>query len=331
MSENLDTTAADGDGIVDADFEDESAKDNSISALFAGFDEKAGEALEVVAQQAPAAVTAMQANLDPDKLPGRVALISIDCDDTPSMKNLLNPTDPFDRYRATLMGIDLLLSTVASKIGDEPVKVLGSVSMLNGGLVFPYTDIAEVPSFGTPGDDNSYDKAIMRWPLHGSTAWFDRYSEKLAATATQIVELESYAKQVYGLVGTFVDGADLSSKLKINELRSMIEGYRKMKSVIPFAIYGGPLPKPGDKDYDYVLQNVNNDMDFMHIPRHSEFRQGDLETMVRGIFLTAGFDPTMIFLPGQDMKALVATFLTLSKLMITLSKAQLPSNLTLPR
>jgi hypothetical protein len=333
MGENPTTTVTTGP-VVDTDEQPvvaAAATDDYASLLDAGFDEDAAAEIRDTKVAAPEAVAEMQTGLRPDELAQRVALFRLRVDNTASMSDI---------FTLALMAHDRALDTIQRVTDSEPVDVLGSASLMNGQdtLLYPYTRLASIPRFGTAGDVFSYNEAARRLPLHGMTAWFDLFAQDLAGTAEQMATLEDSNKTVYGMVGLLTDGFDnASNQQTISGLAKMVRGYRRMKTLVPFVIYVGDMPAEGGTNYEYERQNVRNRIDAMRRRdfdgdgieiNDTELYSASLEELVRVMFTSAGFDPTMVFMPGQDPRAIVQAFVTVSKLMASVSKGQMPEGLT---
>lgn len=313
------------DPIVDNDVTDAAATADPFAALLdAGFDAEAADVLEQTAAAAPAVVAAIQTDLRPDQLAQRVALNCLLIDNTGSMAEEVRIGDQtVTVIRMATMAHDRALDTVQGITANEPVDVLTSASWLNpddcgSTLIYPYVRIERAPRFGTEADPY----------LSGMTAWYDRYAEMLAATAAQMADLEVHNKTVYGMVGLLTDGFDNDShQHDIGQLAKAVRGFRRMKTFVPYVIYTGAMPQQGTYEYSDARSLVSGRLSYMGID-DLELRDADLETLVRRIFTEAGFDQKMVFMPGQDPRAIVQAFVTVSKLMVNVSRGQMPQGLT---
>lgn len=306
------------------------ATDDFEALLNAGFDEEAAAEIRDTKAAAPEAVAEMQTGLRPDELGQRVALFRLRVDNTQSMSDI---------FTLALMAHDRALDTIQRVTEPEPVDVLGSASLMNGHdtLLYPYTRLSDIRRFGINGDPASYTEAARRLPLHGMTAWFDLFAQDLTGTAEQMTTLEESNKTVYGMVGLLTDGFDNASHQQtISGLGKMVKGYRRMKTLVPFVIYVGSMPAEGDLNYERERMDVMNrlrdmrrrDYDGAIAVDDSELYSASLEELVRVMFTSAGFDPAMVFMPGQDPRAIVQAFVTVSKLMASVSQGQMPDGLT---
>lgn len=312
------------------DAEPQAPEDFDAAAVFASFVEddapadvkqeakEAGEILKDVTTSSARVIRATQSTLDPSTLKGRVALSKVRMDNTASMGQL---------YRIALQSHDLMLDEIARRTTDEPVQLLVSTSLLNpsgdapDSLVYGYTPIETAPRFGTPGNNASYGVAEGNYPMAGLTGWRDAFAEDLAATAQQVSDLEAAGKTVYGMIGLMTDGLDNASIMRADELAKLIRSYRRMGNVAPYAVYCGPMPKPGEPGYEAARQQV------LHGLRHDgsfdpELENASLEQIIRGLFAAHGFDPKLVFLPGDDMKELLKAIVEVSKLMVTVSQGK---------
>jgi len=291
--------------------------DPAMAALLdAGFDDAAADEIKKTTEANPAVTDKIKTGINPDTLSQRVALDAKLFDNTGSMVNIV---------RLAAAAHDRALDTVQKVTVDEPVDVLATAMWLNpydgdkAGVIYSYTPVGNAPRFGSTG---------IR--LLGLTAWYDRYADLLAGTAAQAADLEGYNKTVYGMVGLVTDGFDNDSTVHDPEsLAKIVRSYRRMKTFVPYAIYVGEMPTPGSYNYDTERSTTLRRLRAMSVDTNDvELRDADLETLVRRIFTSCGFDPKMVFMPGQDMRRIVAVFVAVSKLMASVSQGQMPEGLT---
>lgn len=291
--------------------------DPEIAALLeTGFDKEGAEGLKMATDANPVVADKMKTSLEPDSLAQRVALNATLFDNTPSMRTLI---------RLAAGAHDKSLETIERVTKDEPVDVLATALWLNAypgdaaGVIYPYTPVAAAPRLAS--------RVIE---LHGMTAWYDRYADLLAGTAAQAAELETHNKTVYGMAGLVTDGFDNDSRVQDPAtLAKIVRSYRRLKTFVPYAIYVGAMPAPGSQDYNVEVSVTKRRLRDMDVDTFDpELAGASLETLVRRIFTTCGFDPKMVFMPGQDMREIVAAFVTVSKLMASVSQGQMPEGLT---
>lgn len=305
--------------------------DDLAGLVEAGFEEDAAGEMTRTVQAAPAVIANMQTTINPADLRARVALLRLRLDNTPSMANL---------FALALMAHDRALDTVARITKNEPVDVLASASLFNARwgsedpLVYAYTRLADARRFGVANDTASYNQAVTELPLCGSTAWFDLFAQDLAATAEQMATLEAANKTVYGMVGAVLDGLDNSSTVHtITSLAKVIRSFRRMKTILPFVIYAGNLPQVGEPSYELERGQMQRYLQYLRGSSDAEFSLSELadatlEDMVRAMFTAAGFDPKLVFMPGQEPRAIVQAFVSVSKMMASVSVGRMPEGLT---
>lgn len=284
----------------------------------AGFDEEAAEEIQRTTVADSTVVAGIQTDLRPDELGQRVALYVSVMDDTQSMDKIV-PATGRSLMNMALLAHDKALDTVTKVTSAEPVDVLASGVWLNGQppVIYPYTRIEQAPRFG--------DTSV---PTYGMTAWRDRFAEVLAGTAKQVGELEDHNKTVYGMCGLVTDGFDNASREHSPEsLAKIVRGFRRMRTFVPFAMYVGAMPTEGSYDYVEERNSALRRLQYMGVD-DIELETANLETIVRRMFTECGFDPAMVFLPGDDPRQIVQAFVTVSKLMASVSKGAMPDGLS---
>lgn len=297
--------------------------DEETRWLDAGFDEEAAAEIERTLTAAPETVKAIQTTVPLKELGNRVILLHTVFDDTPSMAGIISMA------RAAC---DRCLDTVQRIMEDEPGDVLASLSWLNGGVHYGYTPIAEAPRFGT----------TSRIELRGMTAWRDAYATAVAATAQQMDDLEAENKVSNGMVGLVTDGLDnASTKHSPASLAAIIRNFRRLETLVMYAMYTGKLYQPTDIEYNGEYRMIANQLTRMGIHNPIEvalaniqaalnieeqlteynvhtYTQGTnydlLKELILMVFTSVGLDPKLVFLPGDSPRAVMEAFVTVSKL-----------------
>lgn len=285
----------------------------ALDAAFSGSPEAADAAAAVIAESPR--VNEIVAPIPTNK--GRVALLDWMGDDSISMGAKF--------FRLMMRGYDKMIEMLRAQIQHDAVETLVAASLLNAGPIHGYMPLANLPLLGNTPD-----------VLHGQTHWLLRFSEQLAALALQVGHYESQGRETTGVAFIGVDGYD-TEMLKLRDrhpfnyrekiaerrdnLRSMIEGYRKAGNISVAVAHMGNLVVPSDAAYEEELTYIRDARRCIGLESPSRMTQQEL---IVDMYRQLGFPEDMIFMPGADMSRLAAVLAAVSRSMVQRSRGEKP-------